>query len=299
MLNLNNQKVKRVLKFNPFTKRLEFEEIKETLDAVQESQESEQSEESEHSDSLPETEIETNLALKLSKVKTRIERRSVSQEIFKIKNHKLSQREERRKKRREERRKKNSENIINEKSELENIINEKRELENIINEKRELENIINEKRELEKNINEKPKFDNIIEKVLLYSTEKYKLERGTFYSAGYDLPSLNDEVIHPGERKLIKTGIKMEIPNGMFGKIESRSSMSKMKIDTKGGVIDSDYRYDVGVFLENNSLINYVIKSGDRIAQIIIHPDISIGCKEILEVSYVKERTGGFGSTGR
>ena len=74
------------------------------------------------------------------------------------------------------------------------------------------------------------------------------------------------------QNRPIHTDICMEIPQGMFGKINPRSGLSvKHHIDTNAGVIDSDYRGEILVVLENNKTEDYEVHKGDKIAQIIFH----------------------------
>lgn len=129
--------------------------------------------------------------------------------------------------------------------------------------------------------------------------------RGTEYSAGYDLysPSKEDITIEPGCKVLIKTDITMEIPVGYYGRVAPRSSLAhKHFIDVGAGVIDSDYRGNIGVILFNFGKTSYTVKYGDRIAQLIITRIICPELEEVNELNELKttERgDGGFGSTGK
>jgi len=129
--------------------------------------------------------------------------------------------------------------------------------------------------------------------------------RGTIGSAGYDLYSIEEYDFDPSTRLLIKTGIALKIPEGYYGRIAPRSSMAwKKHTDILAGVIDSDYRGEIGVCLSNLSPINgFTIKRGDRIAQLII---TKIETPELIEVSNedfhsveTERGAGGFGSTGQ
>jgi dUTP pyrophosphatase len=95
--------------------------------------------------------------------------------------------------------------------------------------------------------------------------------QGTSFAAGYDLYAAEDAVVVCGTRKLIKTNISMEINPGYYGRIAPRSGLAyKNGIDILAGVIDSDYRGDIGIILYNTDKnIDFVVKKGDRIAQII------------------------------
>ena len=139
-------------------------------------------------------------------------------------------------------------------------------------------------------------------KLSIYSTTPV---RGTIGSAGYDLSSIDNTTIKPLAHGLIKTGISLKIPEGYYGRIAPRSSMSwKKHSDVGAGVIDSDYRGELGVILFNLSSTNeLVINRGDRIAQLII---TKIETPELVEVSTEEfhlvstdRGSGGFGSTGQ
>ncbi len=106
--------------------------------------------------------------------------------------------------------------------------------------------------------------------------------------------------IQPGERILIKAGIKMEIPQGFWGNIRDRSGLAfKNGLHVMAGVVDETYRGEIGVVMINLSKNSYNIKKNDRVAQMVITPyaapDISI--EDNLEESNRSEN--GFGSTGR
>lgn len=122
--------------------------------------------------------------------------------------------------------------------------------------------------------------------------------RGTPDSAGYDLSSLLGYRLDPGERKLIRTGLAIAVPRGFYGRIAPRSGLAfKHGIDVLAGVVDSDYRNEVGVILLNTSTQRFIIKPQDRIAQLIIE---AIFNPEVIQVEEleVTDRSGGFGSTG-
>ena len=89
-------------------------------------------------------------------------------------------------------------------------------------------------------------------------------------SAGCDLSSTEDYTLMPGERKLFKTGLSVAIPSGFYGRVAPRSGLAyKSGIDVLAGVIDEDYRGDVGVILINLGQEDKTIVVGDKIAQLI------------------------------
>lgn len=111
--------------------------------------------------------------------------------------------------------------------------------------------------------------------------------RATCGSAGYDLYSYDEGVILPGSQVLVSTKIAIAIPEGYCGLIWSRSGLSvKNGIETGAGVIDSDYRKDVGVVLHNFSRSPFSYKKGMRIAQILI---TSVAAPTICEVNTFDE----------
>ena len=124
--------------------------------------------------------------------------------------------------------------------------------------------------------------------------------QGTKFAAGYDLYAAEDEVVVCGTRKLIKTNISMEITPGYYGRIAPRSGLAyKSGIDVLAGVIDSDYRGDIGVILYNTDKnIDFVVKKGDRIAQIIFEACYSATLNTVENLDNTLRQSGGYGSTG-
>lgn len=124
--------------------------------------------------------------------------------------------------------------------------------------------------------------------------------QGTSFAAGYDLYAAEDAVVICGTRKLIKTNISMEINPGYYGRIAPRSGLAyKNGIDILAGVIDSDYRGDIGVILYNTDKnIDFEVKKGDRIAQIIFEACYSVAFNEVKNLDNTSRQSGGFGSTG-
>lgn len=124
--------------------------------------------------------------------------------------------------------------------------------------------------------------------------------RGSPGAAGLDLSSNDSGVIPSGERKLIKTGVKIALPDDTYGRIAPRSGLAhKYGIDVFAGVIDSDYRGEIGVILFNSGKEDFEYKKGDRIAQLIITPIISCSLVQINHFTNDTVRgDGGYGSTG-
>jgi len=121
--------------------------------------------------------------------------------------------------------------------------------------------------------------------------------------AGWDLYSSEDLCIGPGERALVSTDISMSIPNGFVGLIWPRSGLSVKKgIDVLAGVIDSTYRGEVKVCLLNTGKSwdtdAFLIKAGDRIAQILFQEVPHFNLVEVQELDSTERAENGFGSSG-
>ena len=125
----------------------------------------------------------------------------------------------------------------------------------------------------------------------------------TDFAAGCDLYSSSSEKIsfNPGETKLIKTGIAMEIPLGYAGLIYARSGLATKRglaPANKVGVIDSDYRGEIMVALHNHTNEVKEIDSYERIAQLVITPSVKGLFNEVDDLNETKRGENGFGSTG-
>ena len=125
---------------------------------------------------------------------------------------------------------------------------------------------------------------------------------GSASAAGADLYSAEEEiVIKPGETKLVHTGFAMEIPEGYVGLIYARSGIATKRglaPANKVGVIDSDYRGEIMVSIYNHSSETQTIAAGERVAQIVITPYLTVNFVESEELDDTLRGSGGFGSTG-
>lgn len=122
-------------------------------------------------------------------------------------------------------------------------------------------------------------------------------------SAAVDLHAAVKEkiVLKPGERKLIPTGFCTEFPAGFVGEITPRSGLAirhGISIVNSPGILDSDYRDEVGVILINLGKEDFTISRGDRIAQMNFKKVEKAEFEEASELNDSK-RKGGFGSTGK
>lgn len=139
-------------------------------------------------------------------------------------------------------------------------------------------------------------------KIKKLNTDAKVPTRGSEEAAGYDLYSNSDVEIRPEGTIKVNTGIAMEIPKGYFGAIYARSGLATkegLRPANCVGVIDSDYRGEIIVALHNDSNIVRVVEKGERIAQIVIMPYLSIEFEEVDNLDETKRGNGGFGSTDK
>ena len=127
---------------------------------------------------------------------------------------------------------------------------------------------------------------------------------GTDHAAGADLYALTHGPVEiaPGGTALIRTGIAVAIPQGYMGLIFARSGLATkqgLAPANKVGVIDSDYRGELIVFLHNHSNRPHTIEDGERIAQMVITPCFTAQFQIVDELDETQRGSGGFGSTGR
>ena len=121
--------------------------------------------------------------------------------------------------------------------------------------------------------------------------------------AGYDLCALEDLVLGPGERAMVRTGIAIELPDGHAGWVVPRSGLAAshgIALVNAPGLIDAGYRGEVKVLLLNTDpAAEFEVAAGDRIAQLVV---AAVAAPEVVEVDALEESAraeGGFGSTGR
>lgn len=120
--------------------------------------------------------------------------------------------------------------------------------------------------------------------------------------AGADIYAVEETVIKPHTTVVVKTGIRVAIPVGYEIQIRPRSGMSlktPLRVANAPGTIDSDYRGEVGVIIENTGNLTQTINKGDKIAQMVISPVPMIVWEEANVLSETERGEGGFGSTGK
>jgi dUTP pyrophosphatase len=130
-------------------------------------------------------------------------------------------------------------------------------------------------------------------------TPKYE----TSGSSGMDIAAYIDKdvVINSGDKALVPTGFSLSIPHGYEVQIRPRSGLAVKKgitVLNTPGTIDSDYRGEVKVVLINLSKDKFIVKKGERIAQMVVCPIEQVSVEEVKELSGTNRGTGGFGSTG-
>ncbi|MCX8676956.1 MULTISPECIES: dUTP diphosphatase [Apibacter] len=141
-------------------------------------------------------------------------------------------------------------------------------------------------------------------KIKVINKSKHELpEYKTAFSAGMDLrANLEASVLlKPLERKIIPTGLYIEIPPGYEGQIRPRSGLAikhGIGCPNSPGTIDADYRGELGVILVNLSKEDFTINDGERIAQLVIAKHETIVWEEVEELSETVRGAGGYGSSG-
>ena len=132
-----------------------------------------------------------------------------------------------------------------------------------------------------------------------HSLPEYK----TSGSSGMDVRAdiKNPITLKPLERKLVKTGLFVEIPLGYEMQVRPRSGLAFKKgitVLNSPGTIDSDYRGEIGVLLVNLSTEEFVVEDGERVAQLVLASNQQTQWKEVLQLDESNRGQGGFGSTG-
>jgi dUTP pyrophosphatase len=111
-----------------------------------------------------------------------------------------------------------------------------------------------------------------------------------------------DVALAPGERRLVPTGLAVEIPPGCEGQVRPRSGLAVrhgVGMVNAPGTIDSDYRGEIGVLLVNHGQVPVSFARGERIAQLVIAPVVQAELVLVDALSATDRGGGGFGSTGR
>ena len=122
-------------------------------------------------------------------------------------------------------------------------------------------------------------------------------------SAGVDLAAAiaGERVLPPGGRELVPTGFSIALPRGFEAQVRPRSGLALragVTVLNSPGTIDADYRGEIGVILINLGSEPFVIRRGERIAQLVVAPVSHVAWQESGELSASPRGAGGFGSTG-
>lgn len=138
----------------------------------------------------------------------------------------------------------------------------------------------------------------LVEKTNEKAVIPFKAHEG---DAGLDLFSIEEVNIKPLERKLIHTGIKIQLPKNTEAQIRPRSGLALkngITVLNTPGTIDEGYRGEIGVILINLSNEEFKVEVGMKIAQMVIKPVLDVNVEEVVELTETTRGEGGFGSTG-
>lgn len=120
-------------------------------------------------------------------------------------------------------------------------------------------------------------------------------------AAGFDFHASERVIIMPGETILVPTGLSFEVPTGFELQVRPRSGMSlktKLRVSNAPGTIDSDYRGEVKIIIDNIGHSPYTVDIGDRIAQGVMSMVSQFDFEEVTELTETQRGAGAFGSTG-
>ena len=141
-------------------------------------------------------------------------------------------------------------------------------------------------------------------KIKIVNTSKHPLPSyTTLMSAGMDLRANLEAAVllKPLERKIIPTGLFIELPDGFEAQIRPRSGLTLRKgitVLNTPGTVDADYRGEIGIILINLSNEDFIVEDGERICQMIINKYEKAEWIEVDELSSTERGAGGFGHTG-
>lgn len=126
-------------------------------------------------------------------------------------------------------------------------------------------------------------------------------EYATAGAAGMDVLAAEDVTLAPGGRHAVATGLAFAIPPGFEIQVRPRSGLALkhgITVPNTPGTIDSDYRGELKVILINHGQDEFVIRRGDRIAQLVLAPVTQATWLKVDELDHTERGAGGFGSTG-
>lgn len=138
----------------------------------------------------------------------------------------------------------------------------------------------------------------LVEKINDKAVIPFKAHKG---DAGMDLFSIEEAILKPMERKLIHTGIRIQLPTNTEAQIRPRSGLALkngITVLNTPGTIDEGYRGEIGIILINLGSEDFKVEEGMKIAQMVIKPTLSLEIEEVIELTETSRGEGGFGSTG-
>lgn len=125
-------------------------------------------------------------------------------------------------------------------------------------------------------------------------------QRSSLGAAGFDLFSAETIALPPRRQTAISTGLKVQVPDGTYGRIAPRSGLANLYfIDVLAGVIDPDFRGEVKVLLANHAQVEYLVHEGERIAQLVLERIIIPDLQPSIYLDPTPRGISGLGSTGR
>jgi dUTP pyrophosphatase len=137
--------------------------------------------------------------------------------------------------------------------------------------------------------------------VLIICDDDLKPTMGNPGDAGYDLRSAIDVTLEAHQRFLVPTSVKIAMPQGFVGLVHPRSGLAfknGITVLNAPGTVDSGYRGEISVTLINHSDVDFEIKRGDRIAQLVFQKYEQVRFVEVTELPGTQRGDSGFGSTG-
>jgi len=128
---------------------------------------------------------------------------------------------------------------------------------------------------------------------------KFKLPLPAYHKGnGLDLRTSQNITLKPGKKVLVPTGFSIALPKDSIGLIKDRSSLAKKSLHVLAGVIDEDYRGEIGILLINLGKETFHAEKGSRIAQLLILPTKKVKVVEKKKLSLTSRGKNGWGSSG-
>lgn len=136
-------------------------------------------------------------------------------------------------------------------------------------------------------------------KVKYEEMQEAKLRKATDGSAGYDIAANDTVVIPRGCKSKVTTGVALEVPENMYAELVPRSSSGNKgyRLANTMGIIDSDFRGYIDMYIENTGSAELIIYPGDYLCQLIFKKKEKVTFKEVKELNETARGDGGFGST--